>query len=96
MANQILAVNTPEVKTTNIDIETPEREYNYELAIVTPRCLVLTANHTGAVRQFRSREALNNFLSALHKYLQEKMYDAMREEDRQVMYDRYHPYGQGI
>ena len=59
-----------EVKTTNIDIPARGRVFSYELAQLTPRCLVLTAQHTGAVRQFCSPTALNNFIAALTQHLQ--------------------------
>lgn len=72
MATQSLAVYPLAVNTKLVKIQTPGRAYSYELTYITPRCIVLTAQHTGAVRQFRSQAALNIFLVGLRTHLRAK------------------------
>lgn len=70
MVTLSLAVNSPNVK--QIEITAPGRVFTYELNIVTERCIVLTANHTGKTAQFNSSEAVGAFLAGLDKHLQDK------------------------
>ena len=70
MSLTILAANSNDVK--SIEITAPGRVFSYKLHTVTERCITLTAAHTGAVKQFTSREAVGAFLRELDQHLQSK------------------------
>jgi len=72
MSTSVYQTTPLAVNTKLVEIKTPGRVFSYELSYITPRCIILTAQHTGAVRQFSSREALDNFLAGLRTHLRAK------------------------
>ncbi len=58
--------------TQSLVIDTAAGEFRYTITGVTPRCWWLTADHTGATRQFSSRRALDRGLEELTAFLYRK------------------------
>lgn len=64
--------NTQTLPTRKIVLEAPTYKFSYTVIVLTERCYLVEADHTGVVRQFAGATAMRNFFSALKVHLDEK------------------------